>query len=65
MSHPGRGLVDAGLADLELMAQALARGNARQLDASTLQKLGLGHLAAAFEIWPAWPRRRPRCCSKR
>lgn len=48
MSHPGRGLVDVGLADLELLAQALSRGAARQLDPSTLQKLGLGHLVATF-----------------
>ena len=50
---PTRGLIDVGLADLELLAQAFAKGSAARLDAASLQKLGVGHLAAAFESFAA------------
>ena len=40
-----RGLVDVAVADLELLARALEGGRVDGLDASSLQSLGLGHLA--------------------
>lgn len=43
MSVPG--IVDVALADLELLARVLERGDVAGLDATALQTLGLGHLA--------------------
>ncbi len=40
-----RGLVDVAVADLELLARALESGRVDGLDVSSLQALGLGHLA--------------------
>jgi hypothetical protein len=54
-SGTGRGLVDVGLSDLEILAGALAEGGIARLDRSGRQRLGLGHLAAAFDFLAELP----------
>lgn len=53
MNEKGRGLVDIGLADLELLEKALGSGNEGRLDAANLQRLGLGHLSKTCESFAA------------
>lgn len=55
MSERGRGLVDVGAADLELLLRALDQGALVQLDDASLQRLGLGHLQPSLAPFAGLP----------